>query len=116
MTQEIIANRRRIFVSAAAVAVTSGASLVSRAHAKANGISALVALVQEKTQQANEEALGVAEIARRQRDLVDSKDAKGAAALADEQIEKIESLMKTQKEIDASLEELAKEAADLNCK
>ena len=116
MTDTINAGRRHLFSLGLAASAVTGLSVFAPAKAANSGIGALIALTQQKSQQANEEALGISDNAERQRKLVESGDTKAAAKLIDDQLEKARALLKTQKEIDASLEELADAAAKLNCK
>ncbi len=116
MTDTINVRRRHLFSLGLAASAITGLSSLARAKAANSGIGALIALTQQKAEQANEEALGISEAAERQRKLVESGDTKAAAKLIDEQLEKTRALLKTQKEIDASLEKLADAAAKLNCK
>jgi len=116
MTDTINAERRHLFSFGLAVSAMTGLSAFARAKAANSGIDALIALTQQKSQQANEEALGISETAERQRKLAESGDTKAVAKLIDEQLEKARALLKTQKEIDATLEKLADAAAKLNCK
>lgn len=116
MTDKINAGRRQFFSLGLAAGAMTGLSAFAQAKAANSGIDALIALTQQKSQQANEEALGISESAERQRSLVESGDTKAAAKLIDDQLEKARALLKTQKEIDATLEKLADAAAKLNCK
>ena len=107
--------RRKLMQAGYATSLAAAGALIAptRAAAASNGINALIAVTQMKSQQASEEAMNALGSARKQRDLIAKQKASRAMLkIADQQVAQLTKLTERLKDLEISLKEAEDAAGD----